>query len=77
MSASIYWRTTSKGKSLDIGLPSGFIVAMRKAFGEHSRWLLKSDDLERLRGMAAAGAEVNELIRQLEEHGEIEVWAEW
>lgn len=80
MSANIYWRTIKKGKDIEVGAPSSFIEAFRDAFG-NMPLILRDSDLEKLRGFYAGYPNdkhsIEALIGAVENHGEIEVYAEY
>lgn len=87
MSASIRWRdVTPKPASLDCDTPNAFLEAMRKAFGDQSRWLLSSEHTAVLDGMAATWTgkfqtnpyeQLANLIRNDGTPRVLEVWAEY
>ena len=78
MSASIRWSLTSNGKSLDVWSPDDFLGAMGRVFGD-GPWTLGEGSLSVLRGMAAVDKNrhngYGDLIRIIETHGEVKVWA--
>ena len=86
MGVDFSWRPTSKTCN-PIYEPrrSEFFDAMKRAFGSPmksgdslARWVLREEHEQILRGLAAAGFEGAETIRQLVvEHKEIEVEAGW
>lgn len=80
MSANIYWRPIKKGKDIEVNAPSSFMQAFGRAFGTLPL-TLKNSDLEKLRGLWAGyqneKSSIEALIRAIEEHGEIEVYADY
>ena len=83
MSASIYWKPTGNGSSLDLGseTPSSFMETIKKVFGNFP-CTLGEDELEKLQVLASlhstgdySNDPYTELIALIEKSGEISIWA--
>ena len=82
MSATIYYQA-GKGKALDVGAPSSFMGALRRAFGHDGPWTLTDHDYYVLHGLAAGLSSedqqraCDELAEAAMRYGEIRVWPEY
>lgn len=82
MGATIYWKPVrNDGVHLDVGLRSGFVEAMNRAFGSYP-WTLDHESIQVLRGMRAAwdgqdDASFQALLDAIATHRVIEVWPEY
>ena len=84
MSATLYFQPV-KGKALRIGAPSSFMSALDRAFKYSQPWTIEasSHDIAILEGLRAGlddleqRAAINELLKALEDHTDIRVWAEY
>lgn len=83
MGATIYYKQVKPKDrlNLDVSLPSHFIAAMGRAFGD-SPWRLTIDDMPILKGMSSVYENLQDnpfarLIEAVERLGEIEIWPEY
>jgi hypothetical protein len=83
MGATIYYKQVNPKDrlNLDVSLPSAFVSAMERAFG-NCPWHLTLGNIPTLKGMAAVYEDLQDnpfvrLIEAIERLGEIEVWPEW
>jgi len=81
MSSTLYWAPIEKEKgSFDFALKRA--IGRWKFGGDGSVWnseiILKIKDIPALEGMAACGIEeANDLIREINRHGDIKLWLEY
>lgn len=79
MSANIYYKTLRKGKSLEVGSPSSFIMMFEGAFSLPA--VLAKDNIELLNGMRIGSNDhkqtLEKIIDAINQHGEIEIYAEF
>jgi hypothetical protein len=86
MSATIRYRPVVKQdhRYIRTGAPSAALAALSIAFGERTPWRLSSEEVNTLRGMAAAFGHgrpdenpYTQMLSLIEHYGEIEVWPEY
>lgn len=82
MSANVYWRPIRSGKELDVNAPSSFLAGLTEAFGDLPiKMKCDVNTMATIRGMLLKDKGENDayvgILRALNDHGEIEIFAEY
>jgi hypothetical protein len=83
VSATIKWTPTGTGKVLSVHAPSSFLEILGRMCGQdRPPFVIGAEDVPKLEGVVAASDEYRaedfkRLLKAIEDHGEIRLWAEY